>query len=244
MSKEIRADFTMIKAILFDFDQTLVDSADGFRSAEKQVQKKIFQDLSITSWDDFLPAYRRLRKQFHAASNLSRKALWEEVYWHYCRQSDSSVLEKWEDDYWQTVKAHTALFPETLRILQSLARQYKLAVITNTQAQTGSHKHRLVEIPHLTEYFEVIIIAGEGDFPAKPDRNVFLASLEALGIDHTQAVYVGDDWRTDICGAADAGIQPIWIKHHLLSRSWPDVKTSVPVITNLENLLDIESIIS
>ena len=234
----------MIKAVLFDFDQTLVDSADGFRSAEKQAQKKIFQDLSITSWDDFLSDYRRLRKQFHAASNLSRKALWDQVYRHYCRQCDSSVLTEWEDDYWQTVKAQTALFPETQRTLQSLAHRYKLAVISNTQAQAGSQKHRLVEIPHLTDHFEVTIIAGEAGFPTKPDRKVFLACLETLGVDRTQAVYVGDDWRTDICGAADAGVQPIWIKHHLLSRSWPDVGTSVPVITSLDSLLDIESIIS
>ncbi|MBW7990150.1 MAG: HAD family hydrolase [Planctomycetes bacterium] len=234
----------MIKAVLFDFDQTLVNSGDGFRSAEKQAQKKIFQDLSITSWDDFLSNYRRLRKIFHTESNLSRKALWEEVYWHYCRQSDSSVLEKWENEYWETVKVHTVLFPEALSVLQNLAGRYKLAVITNTQAQAGSLKHRLVQMPNLTKYFEVVIIAGEDDLPPKPDISVFLACLEILGVDRTQAVYVGDDWNTDICGVTDADFQPIWIKHNLLTRSWPNRETSVPVITSLDSLLDIDSIIS
>jgi putative hydrolase of the HAD superfamily len=234
----------MIKAVLFDFDQTLVNSSDGFRSAEKQAQKKIFQDLSITSWDDFLSTYRRLRKQFHAESNLSRKALWEEVYWHYCRQSDSSVLEKWENDYWETVKAHTTLFPETLSVLQNLAGRYKLAVITNTQAQTGSQKHRLLQMPNLKKYFEVVIIAGENDLPPKPDTSVFITCLKMLGVDRTEAVYVGDDWYTDICGVTDADFQPIWIKHSLLSRSWPNKETSVPIITNLDSLLDIDSIIA
>lgn len=234
----------MIKAMLFDFDQTLVNSAEGFRCAEKQAQKKIFQDLAITSWDDFLSAYRRLRKQFHEESNLSRKALWEEVYWHYCRQCDSSVLEKWENDYWQTIKAQTTLFPETLSVLQNLACRYKLAVITNTQAQTSSQKHRVVEMQRLTECFDIVIVAGESGLSPKPDNSAFMTCLEALGIDRTQAVYVGDDWRTDICGAADAGLEAIWIKHHLLSRSWPDVETSVPVITDLKSLLDIESVIS
>lgn len=234
----------MIRAILFDFDQTLVDSADGFRHAEKQAQKKLFRDLAITEWEDFISAYRRLRKQFHGESKLSRKALWEEVYWHYCRQCDLSVLEEWENDYWQTVKAQTTLFPEAPGVLQSLAGRYKLACITNTQAQAGSQKHRLVEIPRLTECFETVIVAGEAGLPPKPDKSVFLACLEVLGVDCSQAVYVGDDWRTDICGAADAGLQPIWIKHHLLSRSWPDVETSVPVITGLESLLGVESIVS
>jgi HAD superfamily hydrolase (TIGR01549 family) len=234
----------MIGAIIFDFDQTLVDSADGFRSAEKEVQNKLFKDLAITSWDEFISAYRRFRKKFHEESNLSRKALWEEIYWHYCRQCDSSVLEKWEDDYWQTVKDNTTLFPEAISVLRDLAGRYKLGAITNTQAQAGSQKHRLLEMPHLTECFMTVIVAGEGGLPPKPDKGVFLACLEALGVDGSQAVYVGDDWRTDICGAADAGIQPIWIKHRLLSRSWPDVQTSVPVIDSLESLLEIESILS
>ncbi len=236
----------MIKAVLFDYDQTLVDSANGFRFAEKQAQKNIFEDMSDTSWDDFISFYRQLRKQFHGASNLSRKALWEEVCRHFDRPCDSFVLEKWEDHYWLTVKALTTLFPETLSTLESLTRKYKLAAITNTQAQAGSQKHRLIETPQLTNLFETVIVAGEAGIPPKPDQRVFQTCLKTLGIDPGQAVFVGDDWYTDICGAADAGIQPIWLKHHKLSRSWPepDRKISVPVITKLDCLLDIDSILS
>jgi len=236
----------MIKAVLFDFDQTLVDSAEGFRYAEKQAQKKIFENIIVTSWDDFLSVYRRLRKQFHAVSNLSRKALWEEVHWYYCRSCDPSLLERWEDDYWQAVKARTVLFPEALSTLQSLGRRYKLAAISNTQAQAGAQKHRLIETPHLMACFDAVMVAGEGGVPPKPDRRVFLACLETLDVDPSQAVYVGDDWRADICGAADAGLRAIWIKHRLLCRSWPrpDREISAPVITSLENLLDIDSILS
>ena len=211
----------MTKAILFDFDQTLANSAEGFRYAEKQAQKKIFENILVTSWEDFLSTYRRFRKQGHAVSNLSRKDLWEEVYRHYCRPCGLSLLEKWEDDYWQAVKARTVLFPEALSTLQSLARRYKLAAISNTQAQAGAQKHRLMETPDLTECFDTVIIAGEAGVPPKPDHRVFLACLETLGIDPSQAVYVGGDWRADICGAADAGLRAIWIQHCLLSRSWP-----------------------
>ena len=48
----------MIKAVVFDFGQTLVDSAEGFRSAEKQVEKEIFEELALTSWQEFLENYR------------------------------------------------------------------------------------------------------------------------------------------------------------------------------------------
>ena len=43
-----------IKAVLFDFGQTLADSADGFRAAEKQAQEKIFKSLALTEWEEFV----------------------------------------------------------------------------------------------------------------------------------------------------------------------------------------------
>jgi len=236
----------MIKAILLDFDQTLVDSTEGFRYAEKEAQKKIFENICVNSWEDFLSVYRPLRKQRHAESKLSRKALWEEVYWHYCRDCDLSLLEQWEDEYWQAVKERTVLFPDTLSTLRNLAGCYKLGAISNTQAQAGSQKHRLVQMPQVMECFETVIIAGEEGVPPKPDSRVFLACLEHLDVDPSEAVFVGDDWRSDICGATDAGLHAVWIKHHQLSRSWPepDRDIAAPVITSLESLLEIDSLLS
>ena len=89
----------MIKAILFDWGQTLVDSAQGFRAAEKQAQQRIYQDLAITDHDAFLQHYRRIRTEHHAQSKLSRVGIWQEVYWYYCREADVPKLQQWEADY-------------------------------------------------------------------------------------------------------------------------------------------------
>ena len=56
---------------------------------------------------------------------------------------------------------------------------------------------------------------------------------------HHEAVFVGDDWRIDICGAKNAGIQPVWLKHHSVKRNWPDVDTDSPIITRLDQLIDL-----
>jgi FMN phosphatase YigB (HAD superfamily) len=68
--------------------------------------------------------------------------------------------------------------------------------------------------------------------------------LQELGIDAAEAVYVGDDYRIDICGAREAGLHPVWIKHHLVKRNWPDVDTVVPVISSLDKLLGLERLFS
>lgn len=232
----------MIEAILFDFGQTLADSADGFRTAEKEAESKIFKDLGVESWPEFLAHYRRLRREFHARSLFSRTALWRAVYLLYGREPDPELLSQMEREYWETVKSRTRPFPEARAVLERLAFEYRLAMITNTQGMRGSGEHRLAMFPELERFFQVIIVAGEGGVPPKPHPAPFLLCLEKLGLAPDEAVYVGDDWRIDICGARDVGIQPVWLQHHSVSRRWPSMETSVPIITSLEELFDLEGI--
>lgn len=69
----------------------------------------------------------------------------------------------------------------------------------------------------------------------------FFSCLERLGINPTDAIYVGGDWRINICGTQEVGIQPVWLKHHSIPLNWPLIETLVLIITNLEPLLDLEN---
>jgi HAD superfamily hydrolase (TIGR01549 family) len=229
----------MIKAILFDFGQTLVDSAKGFREAEKEVQVKIFNDLDIMEWEEFISVYRMVRREFHANSKLSRVEIWTEVYNRLSKFVDTQLLEKWEYDYWNKVKVETTPFPETEQVLRNLNLKYLMALITNTQGQKPMYEHRINLFPQLERFFKTIIIAGESGIPPKPDCVPFLTCLKNLGVTADEAVYVGDDWQKDICGARDAGIRPIWLQHHLVRRTWPDMKSLIQVITSLDKLLEL-----
>lgn len=234
----------MLKAIIFDFGQTLVDSADGFRKAEKEAQDKLLRHLGLLDREDFLTIYRRLRQEFHDRSDFSRRSLFNEVYFYYCLAADEQQLEQWETDYWQTVKDHTRIFPEAEAVLANLNARYSVALITNTQGQRSSGTHRISLFPELEKFFKIIVVAGEGGIPAKPDPEPFRRCLTKLGIAPSEAVYVGDDWRIDICGARDAGLHAVWLKHHTVKRNWPQVEEAVPEISNLNALLEIDDLSS
>lgn len=233
----------MIKAILFDLGQTLVDSSAGFKQAEKAAQEKIFDDLALGSWEEFLSNYRRIRREQSDRSVFSRKIIWQEVYWYYCREGADGLLAMWEREYWDTVRSQTKLFPETIAVLKALASDRKLGLITNTEGRSDS-EHRLNDFPQLREYSDAVVIAGQDDIPAKPDAKAFTVCLEYLNIEAGEAVFVGDDQRIDICGAQDAGVQPIWLQHHTVARNWPRAKTDAPIITSLKQVLDLDNIIS
>ena len=234
----------MIKAIIFDFGQTLVDSADGFRSAEKIAKEKIFLNLfpyaKEKQWQAFIAEYRQIRKSFHTKSNFSRPAIWQAVYDRFNCRADSKKLAQMETEYWELVKSRTTPFPETISVLEKLAKEFQLGMITNTQGQKTSGTHRIALFPEIERFFETIIIAGESGLPPKPDSKPFLLCLEKMNIKPAEAIYVGDDFQKDVCGAADSGLHPVWIKHSLVKRSWPEPKTYtyVNVITNLVELLE------
>lgn len=235
----------MIKAILFDFGQTLVDSSDGFKQAEAETKVSICSELFPSPDDEtqstFLEVYRRIRKDFHDRSVFSRPAIWEQVYRHFDQSYDLWELEEKESRYWETVKQHTRPFPETIAVLEQLTDAYRVALITNTQGQKIIGTHRIGLFPDIERFFDMIVVAGEAGMPAKPDAVPFHFCLKKLGINPAQALYVGDDWRIDIRGAHDAGLQPVWLKHHSVHRNWPNIdlledQPKVPVITGLDQL--------
>jgi FMN phosphatase YigB (HAD superfamily) len=232
----------MIKAVIFDFGQTLVDSAEGFRTAEKEAQEKIFGHMALSLREAFVDRYRRVRSEFHGRSDFSRPAMWREVYHFYCLSPDEGLLQRWEAEYWETVTARTRLFPETIRVLAALALRFQVALITNTQGQpAASAAHRLSAFPGLARCFRRVIVAGEEGIPPKPDPRPFLQCVRSLGIGAGQAVYVGDDWRIDVVGSRSAGLHPVWIRHESVPRNWPDVPSAdVPVITRLDQLLALD----
>ena len=234
----------MIKAIIFDFGQTLVDSADGFRAAEKIAKEKVFlslfPDADDDQWQIFLMEYRQIRKSFHAKSNFSRFAIWQAVYDRFNCKADSNKLTQLETDYWELVQSKTTPFPETISVLEKLSKQFKLGIITNTQGQKTSRNHRLSLFPGIEKFFETIVIAGESGLPAKPDPKPFLLCLEKMNIKACQAIYVGDDFQKDVLGASSVRMNPVWIKHSLVKRSWPDPDPNAlfRVITDLNQLLE------
>jgi HAD superfamily hydrolase (TIGR01549 family) len=234
----------MIKAVIFDFGQTLVDSATGFRTAEKQAQARLFSTLGLADQKDFLTVYRRMRKEFHERSDFSRNSLWLAVYRYYQMKPEIDQVEKWESEYWETVKSETTLFPEAREVLGSLRSRYEIALITNTQGQKATNTHRISLYPDLEKFFRVIIVAGEGGIPPKPDPQPFRVCLEKLRLAPSEAVYVGDDWRIDVCGARDAGLHPIWLKHHSVRRNWPQVEVTAPVISHLGELNNLDELLA
>ena len=65
----------------------------------------------------------------------------------------------------------------------------------------------------LESYLDFIVTAKEIGAD-KPEPPIFLAALERAGVNASEAVYVGDQYQTDVVGARGVGIKPILIDRY------------------------------
>ncbi len=230
----------MTEALIFDLTQTLINSADGFRAAEKAAQKLIADDINPPSHEAFLAIYREVRALFHTQSRTSRIELWQEVYQRHDLKPNMSHLDQWEKEYWDRVKGMSRLFPETERVLDALCSKYRLGLVSNIQ---HPGQHLLDSFPEIKQRFDCCVLAGADGMPPKPAAEPFAKCLQQLGVSPDMAVYIGDDWGIDMQGGVNVGMRVIWIKHTLLKRRFPQVETDIPIITSLEPLLNLKSLL-
>ena len=67
-----------------------------------------------------------------------------------------------------------------------------------------------LRVAGLERYFPAALISGELGF-GKPDGRIFRLALDELGVSAAEAVMVGDSPERDIAGAVDAGLRALWL---------------------------------
>lgn len=176
--KEYKADQTLLalpKCVLFDWDNTLVDSFEGITRALNQVYKHF--GLPVLSKEEVIES-----------CHLSARDVFPVLF-----PQDSQKAFDIFYDYIETHHLkHLTLFEETLPLLQALKkRNIYIGLVSNKKKEILLKE---VQYLHLDHFFEVII--GSGDcLEDKPSPIPILHALRKLPIeiaDLTKVLYVGD----------------------------------------------------
>ncbi len=163
-----------IKAIIFDFDETLFQTKK-FRVKAIQYWAKHFYDLDY--------------------SETEIAALWGTPFRKYFE-----ILLKGKGDLDKAIEQYFSItpdfksqpFPGTLEAIQELKKEFTLAIVSAASKEMLIKDMKAANFPN--DLFDFIQGDGETDFH-KPDLRVFepvLAFLKAKGIDKSEMIYVGD----------------------------------------------------
>ncbi len=100
------------------------------------------------------------------------------------------------------------LYPGVGDTIRQLHSTYRLAVVTDAQSPWAIPELNAVG---LSGYFDPVIISG--DFGCrKPDRRLFKAALDAMKMDASEVLFVGNDMYRDVYGAQKLGMKAVFFK--------------------------------
>lgn len=125
--------------------------------------------------------------------------------------SDEALAAELAETYRAARRARQLVDPEAEPTLGALARDHRLALVSNGAPDVQREK---LAGTTLARYFGAIVISCEVGV-AKPDRRIFEIALERIGANADDAVMVGDSLARDVAGAHAAGIRAVWIDRHL-----------------------------
>lgn len=100
------------------------------------------------------------------------------------------------------------LYDGVVDLLDTLkAKGKKIYLLSNAQRSFTENELNMLD---LTKYFDGICISSNEEC-SKPDTNYFKILFERYGLEKSESIMVGNDFRSDIGGAADFGIDSLYI---------------------------------
>jgi len=197
------------RAVLFDLDDTLYAyapcNAAGLAAAHTALNGAAPLDVAtFHALHDRVRAELAMRLRGQAASH-DRAIFFKLVVERHTGASRPALALELLEAYWSTFLARATPAAGASEALEELARDHALALVTNQATEVQLRK---LERLGLARWFPVVVTSGEVGVE-KPDARIFAAALEALGVEATGAVMVGDDPEVDARGAANAGLRTI-----------------------------------
>ncbi|MFF6776269.1 HAD family hydrolase [Streptomyces sp. NPDC012637] len=201
-----------IRAVLWDIDDTIFDYASADRAgmrahlaAEGHLGAYGTVEEALRRWKELTELHWR---RYEAEGGDFRDQRRDRVRDFLGRPGLTAVeADAWFDRYVAHYEAAWELFPDTVPVLDLLARDYRHGVLSNSSIHNQDHKLRTLGV---RDRFEAVVCAAELGV-AKPAAEAFHAACTALGLAPEQVAYVGDQPDIDARGAVEAGLLGVWL---------------------------------
>lgn len=191
----------MIKAVVFDLDDTLIAEKDYIKSGFKVVSKKFSDRYKLNEYEVF----KNMMMLFEQSTKNVFNRLFENFNIEYSKENILEFIKIYRE-HMPDIQFFDDVIP-TLNELKS--KGYKLGIITDGYKETQNKK---IEALNCKEIFDEIIITDElGKEFWKPNEKSYKLMVEKLGIEFNEMIYIGDNVTKDFITANKLGIETIHI---------------------------------
>lgn len=194
----------LLKAVLFDLDNTLMDRDNTFLGFTRQLMGECLVPMEKADADKLAAEIVVRDADGYRVKEGFFLELIDILPWQ--QKPSLEELQHYYDKYYMT---HAKAMDHAIDTLQACRQMgLRLGVITNGRTDV---QYRKIDLLGLRDYFDAIVISGEVGL-SKPDPQIYKLALERLDVGSDQCIIVGDHPRNDMWGAAQAGIQGIWLR--------------------------------
>jgi HAD superfamily hydrolase (TIGR01509 family) len=203
--------------LLFDLDDTLFNHSYCYKKAVTETVKS-YDCLNHLDEEVFFTAFvknnHQLWNEFQSKKitfqeftlNRLRMTL-NQLYVNISVEETENINAFYHGNYLNNIVPD----PQTQKLLKRLKGTFKMGLVTNGACFNAYNKvHRL----GLNDVFrdEYIIVSEETGY-SKPQPQIFHHVLEKFKVKPQEALFIGDNYYTDICGASSIGMDTVWVNH-------------------------------
>jgi putative hydrolase of the HAD superfamily len=202
----------MVRAVLFDLDDTLFDHRGCARTALERLHAA-HACFRAATFEQFERCHAELLEELHREVLAGRRRLDDARRERFRRLFERSGVTPDDElvhgaamEYRRGYLAARQAIAGAAALLPLVRARARVGVVSNNLLEEQREKIRHCELePHV----DVLVVSEEAGV-SKPDPRIFHLALERLGCAAGDAVMIGDSWSADIAGARAAGIRPVW----------------------------------
>lgn len=194
----------MIKAVVFDLDDTLISEYEYIQSGFRVIANFLSEKYQLSSED----AFSTLMNLFQENSKNVFNRMLEFYQIEYTMEDIKELIFLYRNHL-----PNISLYDDAKFILEYLSeRNLKLGLITDGYKETQRNKLESLNIIH---YFNSIIVTDEiGREFWKPHARPYQLMREELDVEFHEMIYIGDNLSKDFITAKQLGMKTIHIKRN------------------------------
>lgn len=220
----------MIKAVVFDLDNTIYDYDKCDRYAMEKLKSYCMSTYRISgkSFDNLYEKAKNITKERLGAVGASHnRMLYAQKLMELLSEKPVSHALELYDIYWDAMLENMEPYGYVLPLFGRLERSgICIAVLTDL---TVHIQHRKIRKLGIADHVSVLVTSEEAG-KEKPDRAAFCLVLEKLKLPPEQVMMIGDSYEKDILGAQEAGMHGILfsresadrIQAECIEQAWDD----------------------
>jgi putative hydrolase of the HAD superfamily len=167
-------------------------------------QYTCFEELASVTSNEFANAVLAHQKNGYEDKFVAYQLACDQLF------SDPSKAEYLFEDFKDKYGFEAVLFDNVKEVLEKLALNFKLGIVTNGRERCQNAKIDFVGIRGLFKAIEV----SEQFGIKKPDPRIFQSCLDKLGSKASDSICIGDNPKNDLYPAKELGMKTIWVKNN------------------------------